>query len=224
MAVLLPLYILVFSIMYLTYHSTKYVKQFPWIKLSVSLGFILIATYSAVLSQEYALFFRMLPAFILAALGDLLLGFAHTRNDYYGREFMLGVGSFLTAHIIFYLALTTIVPAQVVDFVLPLGVMALILFLSQNKNLALDKMKIPAIIYSFFVGLLFSKSLMIILSAGVTIPHMLILTGSFLFLTSDLVLLFLNFHIAPPKCLAFINLSTYYAGLALLGLSLYPFA
>ena len=101
--------------------------------------------------------------------------------------------------------------------------MGLVYFISRGKNVNLGMMKVPGIIYSFFVGLLFSKSLMIVIYSGAAISHILILTGSFLFLASDLILLFLNFHAAPPKWLAFANLSTYYAGIALLGLSLYPF-
>ncbi len=223
MAALLIIYVIVFSIMYSTYNSRKYSRQFPWVKLTTSLCFIAIAAYCAGRSLHYTLFFRMLPAFLLAAAGDFLLGVAHSRNDYYGKEFSLGVGSFLLTHLFFYFALTAILPAQIEDFIIPVAVMFGVFFISKNKNLRLGKMKLPCIAYSFFVGLLFSKGLMIVLAAGFSIPNFLILAGSFLFLTSDLVLLFLNFHIAPPKCLAFVNLSTYYAAMALLGISLYPF-
>jgi len=223
MIALLLLYVLLFCIMYYTFHAPKYRRQFPFIKLSVSLCFVAIAVLSAVLSRQYPLLFRMLPAFLLAALGDFLLGLARSKDDFHGIDFLLGVGAFLAAHISFYLAFITIVPVHAVDFIIPLFVSGAVILLSRSRNINLDNMKFPGIIYSFFVGLLFSKALMIVVFAGVSAPHLLILTGSFLFLASDLVLLFLNFHVSPPKCLAFVNLSTYYMGIALLGLSLYPF-
>ena len=223
MVALLVIYAFLFSVMYYMYNPPKYSKPFPWVKLSTSLCFVLIATYSAILSEQYSMFYRLLPAFLLAALGDWLLGLAHSNNDSNSKEFLIGTCSFLAAHIVFYVALVSIDAVRVIDFILPFCVMGLVFFISRSKNVNLGTMKIPGIIYSFFVGLLFSKGLMIILFSGVTVPHLLILTGSFLFLISDMILLFLNFHIAPPKWLAFANLSTYYTALALLGLSLYPF-
>jgi len=223
MPVLLILYVFLFGVTYYMYSPPKYSKPFPWVKFSTSLCFILIAAYSAFLSQYYSMFYKMLPAFILAALDDLLLGLAHSKNNSNSKEFLIGTFSFLAAHIVFYAALTFIYPVHLIDFVIPIGVMGLVYFISLRKNVNLGIMKIPGIIYSFFVGLLFSKSLMIVIYSGAAVSHILILTGSFLFLASDLILVFLNFHIAPPKWLAFANLSTYYAGIALLGLSLYPF-
>ena len=220
---ILIIYVLLFSVTYYMYYPPKYDKSYPWFKFATSLGFILTATYSAILSNDFQMFYRMLPAFILAASGDLLLGLAHSKHDYYSKEFLSGTCAFLAAHIVFYAALTSIDAPRLIDFVLPVIVMGVIYLISRSKNVRLGRMKIPAIVYSFFVGLLFSKSLMIILYSGRTIPHLLILIGSFLFLTSDIILLFLNYHIAPPKWLAFGNLSTYYAGIVLLGLSLYPF-
>jgi len=67
MPVLLILYVFLFGMTYNMYSPPKYSKPFPWVKFSTSLCFILIATYSAFLSQYYSMFYKMLPAFILAA-------------------------------------------------------------------------------------------------------------------------------------------------------------
>jgi uncharacterized membrane protein YhhN len=165
----------------------------------------------------------MVPAFLLAALGDFLLGLAHSKDSSDSRTFLAGTLSFLTAHILFYAALTSIDPLRPIDFAIPPVVMAIVILISNGKNVSLGKMKIPGIIYSFFVGLLFSKGVMILLFQGIGTAHLLIFSGSFLFLVSDMILIFLYFHKSPPKCLAFANLSTYYAAMALLGLSMYPF-
>jgi uncharacterized membrane protein required for colicin V production len=85
-------------------------------------------------------------------------------------------------------------------------------------------MKLPGYIYSYFVGLLFSKALLIFLRQGASPQTVLILTGSAFFLVSDLILMFMNFHRKPARCLTFLNLSFYYGGMLLLSLSLYPFA
>lgn len=223
MAALLIFYVLLFIIMYRIYKPAKYQKVFPWIKLATSLCFILIALYSAFLSRQYPMFLRMIPAFVLAALGDWLLGVAHSKNDSFSKEFLTGTCSFLMAHVVFYAALTSIDRVRAVDFIIPLAVMGLVFLTSRSRNVRLGKMKIPGIIYSFFVGLLFSKGILIVIYTGVSTSNILILIGSALFLISDYILIFLNFHVAPPKWLAFANLSTYYAAMALLGLSLYPF-
>ena len=221
MPALLILYTILLCTTNYMYYPPKYNKFFPWIKFTTSLCFIVIAVYSAFLSRQYLILYRMLPAFIFAALGDLLLGLAHSKHNYQGREFLMGTCSFLAAHILFYAALTSIDGVRLTDFILPLGVMGIVFIISQSKNVVLGKMQIPGVVYSFFVGLLFSKGLMIFLYSGAAVPNLLILAGAFLFLISDMILLFLNFHVAPPKWLAYANLSTYYVGIALLGLSLY---
>ena len=79
---ILIIYVLLFSVTYYMYYPPKYDKSYPWFKFATSLGFILTATYSAILSNDFQMFYRMLPAFILAASGDLLLGLAHSKHDY----------------------------------------------------------------------------------------------------------------------------------------------
>lgn len=220
---LILLYVLMFALMYSSHGSPRFQKQFPWLKLATSLCFVAIASYSAFLGSSRELYFRMLPAFLLAALGDLLLGLARNKQDFRGREFLAGACAFSAAHVIFFLSLCTLVPAMPWDFLIPLALMAAVFLLSKRKRMHLGRMKFPGIFYAFFVGLLFSKALMVNVFAEVSAQNILLLIGSGLFLASDLDLLFLNFHEAPPKPLLFVNLSTYYAGMALLGLSLYPF-
>lgn len=223
MPALYSAYLLLFVITYRIHDDPAYVKIFPWIKLSTSLCFIAAAMICAY-GGDPALLYRMLPGFVLAALGDFLLGLATAKRDFYGCEFLIGVCSFAAAHVAFYAAFTYLDRPGITDFILPLAVTGIVILLSRSKNITLGRMKLPGYIYSYFVGLLFSKALLIFLHRGTSPQTVLILSGSMLFLVSDLILLFMNFHRKPPKCLTLLNLSFYYGGMLLLGLALVPFA
>ncbi len=222
MAALYSLYLLLFVVTYRTRDEARYARIFPWIKLSTSLCFIAAAILSAY-GTDPALLYRMLPGFVLAASGDFLLGLATAKRDCRGREFLIGTCSFAAAHVAFYAAFTYLDRPRAADFVIPLAITGLVILLSRNKNITLGRMKLPGYIYSYFVGLLFSKALLIFIHKDISAQTALILTGSVLFLVSDLILMFMNFHRKPPRCLTFLNLSTYYGAMLLLGLCLYPF-
>jgi len=222
MAAIYSLYLLLFVVTYRIRDEARYAKIFPWIKLSTSLCFIAAAIFCAY-GGDAVLLCRMLPGFVLAALGDFLLGLATAKRDFYGREFLIGTCSFAAAHVAFYAAFTYLDRPRIADFIIPLVMTGLVILLSRSKNITLGRMKLPGYIYSYFVGLLFSKALLIFISKGASPQTALILTGSTLFLVSDLILLFMNFHRKPARCLTLLNLSFYYGAMLLLGLCLYPF-
>ena len=222
MAAIYSLYLLLFVVTYRIRDEARYAKIFPWIKLSTSLCFIAAAIFCAY-GGDTALLYRMLPGFVLAALGDFLLGLATAKRDFYGREFLIGTCSFAAAHVAFYAALAWLDRPRIADFIIPLTMTGLVILLSQSRNITLGRMKLPGYMYSYFVGLLFSKALIVFIYTGTSALTALILAGSTLFLVSDLILLFMNFHRNPPRCLTFLNLSFYYGAMLLLGLCLYPF-
>ena len=222
MAAIYSLYLLLFVVTYRIRDEARYAKIFPWIKLSTSLCFIAAAILCAY-GGDTALLYRMLPGFVLAALGDFLLGLATAKRDFYGREFLIGTCSFAAAHVAFYAALAWLDRPRIADFIIPLTMTGLVILLSQSRNITLGRMKLPGYMYSYFVGLLFSKALIVFIYTGTSALTTLILAGSTLFLVSDLILLFMNFHRNPPRCLTFLNLSFYYGAMLLLGLCLYPF-
>ena len=222
MAAIYSLYLLLFVVTYRIRDEARYAKIFPWIKLSTSLCFIAAAIFCAY-GGDAAFLYRMLPGFVLAALGDFLLGLATAKRDFYGREFLIGTCSFAAAHVAFYAALAWLDRPRIADFIIPLTMTGLVILLSQSRNITLGRMKLPGYMYSYFVGLLFSKALIVFIYTGTSALTTLILAGSTLFLVSDLILLFMNFHRNPPRCLTFLNLSFYYGAMLLLGLCLYPF-
>jgi len=188
-----------------------------------SLCFVGIACYAAILGGLPPLFFFLLPGFWFAVTGDYLLGIAHTREDYKGKEFIAGAVMFMLAHAAFYLAFSTIQNMSPLDFVLPVLFSAGMIFVLRSKSFSLGKMLIPGLVYTFFVALLLSKGAMLVLRGGGSAQNLLILAGGLLFLISDGVLLFMYFHISPKKNLGVVNLGTYYSAMALLGLCIYPF-
>ena len=98
------------------------------------------------------------------------------------------------------------------------------LFLLQGENFAMGRMRIPGLLYSFFVALLVSKGVLLLLENGLSIRYALVLCGGIFFLISDLILLFMYFHVpSSKKPLGAANLATYYLAMGLLALSLYPF-
>lgn len=205
------------------YGSKNGRSRYTFFKLMTSLCFVGIACYSAILGGLPALFFFLLPGFWFAVAGDYLLGIAHTREDYTGKEFLSGAVMFMMAHAAFYFALSTIQDIRLTDFVFPVLFSAVMFFVLRSKSFSLGKMLIPGMVYTVFVALLLSKGVMIIFFNGTSVSNFLILAGGLLFLISDGVLLFMYFHTVPKKNLGALNLATYYGAMAMLGLCVYPF-
>jgi len=217
------LYIVLVVITCFLYGSKNGRSRYTFFKVMTSLCFVGIACYSAILGGLPELFFFLLPGFWFAVAGDYLLGIAHTREDYKGKEFIAGAVMFMLAHVAFYVALSTIQDVSPLDFVLPAVFSSVMFFVLQHKPFVLGKMLIPGLVYTFFVALLLSKGAMLVIFEGHGVRNLLILAGGLLFLISDGVLLFMYFHITPKKNLGALNLGTYYSAMALLGLCIYPF-
>lgn len=218
------LYIVLVGITCFLYGSKKGRSRYPFFKLMSSLCFVGIACYSAILGGLPALFLFLLPGFWFAVAGDYLLGIAHTKENYKGKEFIAGAVMFMFAHAAFYFALSTIQDIGLKDFAIPVIFSAVMLFVLRRKPFSLGKMLIPGIVYSFFVALLLSKGVMLVIFGGSSPRNLLIFFGGLLFLISDGVLLFMYFHFSPKKNLGAVNLGTYYSAMAMLGLCIYPFS
>lgn len=217
------LYLVLVGITCFLYGSKNSRNRYTFFKLMTSLCFVGIACYAAILGGLPILFFFLLPGFWFAVAGDYLLGIAHTREDYRGKEFLSGAIMFMFAHAAFYIALSTIQDIGVKDFVFPLVFSAVMFFVLRSKSFSLGKMLIPGMAYAFFVALLLSKGAMLVIFDGSGVRNLLILAGGVLFLISDGVLLFMYFHISPKKNLGAVNLGTYYSAMVMLGLCIYPF-
>lgn len=206
-------------------HSSEKLRaRYAFFKLLTSLCFVAIALVAGFKGEFESLFFYLLPGFWFAVAGDYLLGLAHTDRNYKGKRFLLGAASFMLAHICFYLAYSARNGIQWADFLFPFMFTAVMFFFLRGENFALGRMRIPGLLYSFFVALLVSKGAMLLIENGFSIRYALVFCGGVFFMISDMILLFMYFHIpSSRKRLGAANLATYYLAMGLLGLSLYPF-
>ncbi len=98
-----------------------------------------------------------------------------------------------------------------------LGVM-LTLWMEKRPGMNTGKLKFEILIYSYFVTLLLTKTIFMLikeLSAGT----LMLAIGAGLFLISDVLLLFLNFYKKRFMTLHVLNLITYYYGIFLMAAS-----
>ncbi|MBN1891462.1 MAG: hypothetical protein JW780_01670 [Clostridiales bacterium] len=204
--------------------SEKFRGRYAFFKLLTSLCFVAIALFAGFKSDFQPLFFYLLPGFWFAVAGDYMLGLAHMDRNYKGKRFLLGAAAFMLAHISFYLAYSAANGFLWADFVFPLLFTIFMFFFMRGEKFSLGRMRIPGLMYSFFVALLVSKGVLLMVENGVSVRNFLILCGGVFFLISDMILLFMYFHVpSSKKPLGAANLATYYLAMGLLGMSLYPF-
>lgn len=220
MLLLYVMYLGFFAFLLYTYSTPAKKKNYPWVKLCTSLLFVVIGVVSAVHSSRYDMLLLMLPALLLSAAGDVVLAFARIRERFSGKEMLAGILCFAAAHIFFYATFSLVFPPSVFDFLLPLLVVATIGSFIKGRRIRIGKMWLPALIYAYFVGLLAAKGVISVIQFGPSAGSILLLIGGMLFLVSDFLLFFMNFHTDPPKNLIYFNLSTYYLAAVLLASSL----
>lgn len=159
---------------------------------------------------------------VLCFAGDVLLGLANVRAAYFGHYFAAGAASFCAAHALFCVLFASQASVSPLCFALPAVLTAALCLCARDKRrFRLRRMKVPAVVYSFFVGLM--CSLGVSLAFSTPGPHgFLCAVGGFLFLLSDITLLFLYFYHKKRAVLRAVNLVTYYAGMFCLALTAWP--
>lgn len=212
------LYALIFAALIGTCYHQPYQKYHPAVKFLNSLGFIFAAVYAGVVSGHTTFMLQMLPGFMLCLLGDVLLAFEDVRKS--EKLFLGGLISFLTAHIAFLIVLCRISGVTWLDFVFPVLMVGIAFGLTKMENMDTKGMRLPVIVYAFFVSMLFSKAVLMGVAGGFGTREILLSAGAFLFLLSDLLLLFICFYQKKVYLNRFFNLFTYYTGLLLLAFSI----
>jgi uncharacterized membrane protein YhhN len=214
---LFGIYTIPFGLLMVTLHVSTYEKYYRVAKFLSSAAFIGVALYASFVSGQSTHFMQLLPALLLCLLGDILLGFYHHTKD--RKFFMAGLGTFLTGHIVFVLAFSQLQRLQMTDFILPTLALLLTVGLTGLKDMDTGRMKPLVYVYSFFVALLFSKAihLMVFLPSLKTV---ILCIGSGLFMISDAIILFLYFYKKKHWAVHTANLATYYYGMFFIALSL----
>ena len=211
------LYVVIFSFLITTCYHPKWKHRHILIKTLASLGFIWIATIASYYSHNFSFYYSMLPGFVLCLLGDISLAFNDRKRTQ--QTFLLGLGSFLIAHILFLTAFYRLLPFSWTDLIFP-ALMILVTFaITRLKKMDVQDMLAYVLIYSFFVSALCGKGVSIAIT-NLTNQSILLGVGSFLFLISDLIILFLFFYKTKYISGRFWNLLTYYSALLCLALSI----
>lgn len=209
--------------------SRRFFKYYPASKTAASAGFLVLAPAAWFAGQSNvpaAAFAVCMAALLLCAAGDILLGFANLRGGSQGSLFKLGVVAFGLAHLVFCALYYTESRFYLLDLLPPLLCVAITFFFEKCKLLRLRRMRIPALCYSFLVGLMVTKAVGLTACDGLYDQrHLLLAVGSVLFIISDIILVFMYFgtHLTDRRrhILRFFNLSTYYIGVLLIALSLF---
>lgn len=217
MKILFLLYTLFFTALIVTSYKKPFKKYYTLIKFLTSFLFIVIATYGMFISKNTDFYFNMLPPLLMCLLGDVLLGLSNDKKS--KNLFLSGLFSFLTAHILFILGFNSINSLSLCDFILPLLIVLITFKLCNIKKMNVQNMRYYILIYSFFVSLLFFKSVNLVF-VTTSMKTLLLCVGSFLFFISDTIILFLYFYEHKHHLTCFFNLLTYYYGMFLIALSI----
>lgn len=211
------------------YHK-PWQQYYPLAKALASAGFLLVALAhglprlaprASVLLPGAALsgpgwLGGLMACLALCAAGDVLLGLANRHAGFFSRYFLAGAACFTAAHMGFCALFARFGGrAYPWELLLPMALVGLAALAARaRRRFRLRRMAGVALVYSFFVGMMCAKALVLGLRAGLP----LLAAGGVLFLASDCVLLFLYFYYRPRRAFRAANLLTYYLGMLCLAL------
>lgn len=201
-------------------YSRRHFHRYAAAKTAASAAFLITAAAGFMSRGSFGTQGALLAAgLVLCFAGDVLLGLANVRAAYFGPFFASGAASFCAAHAVFcvlFASQQTLSPAH---FVLPVLLTAVLAVCARDtRRFRLRRMKVPALVYTFFVGLMCSLGVSLYLVRGGALGALSAVGGA-LFLVSDAVLLFLYFYHKKRAVLRAANLITYYLGMLCLALT-----
>lgn len=192
-------------------------KNYVLMKTLTSILFLLIGLFAYHVTDD-SFYLACLPGFILCFLGDVLLALAHEiDNRLKNPQFVLGVGSFLLAHVFFCCQFLLLLDWQIKwPTVISLIMVGITISCTLNPKYDYGSNKIPSIIYSFFVGLLCGLGLQLLMENPDNGMAVALGIGSVCFLASDYALSLKYFRIEKPRFLGLFVLVAYYGAMWLL--------
>lgn len=192
-------------------------KYYVPVKTMASIAFICLAVFCGVTGNHLGMMAQMMPAFVMCLCGDVFLGFYNgVKNK---KLFLGGVATFMLGHICFIGVFVRMQRLSWIDFLFPICAIGITVLVTYAKKMFLGKLRPYVYTYSFFVAMLFSKSLHIMTEAP-TAQTICLAIGATLFLISDFLILFLYFYDKRPWSTHGWNLATYYYGMFFLAVSL----
>ena len=193
-----------------------YKKHYVFTKTEQSAAFLLVFLVAAGVSGDMRNLWRMLPAFVCCFAGDVLLAFYNKVRE--KKIFLSGLVAFLLGHLFFIRWLNRMQSITITDVVIPAMAVLLMFFVTGMGCFHTGRLRPCILVYSFFIAYLFAKSMHIALC----LPdwyHSICAVGSFLFMISDISILFLYFYKNRNRRIHLFNLTTYYMGIFLLAVS-----
>lgn len=188
-----------------------YATETILLKSAASLFFVLAAFCGYIRCRENRVFSRLiLLAVICCMAGDVFLAL-----DSSGLLFVFGVISFAAAHVLFSIAFCQISPVKKADIVATLVILMAFLLLLPLGNFDFKGLFPILVLYAAIISFMVVKALSLWQYRNYNVFSIkLLMFGGFLFLVSDLVLLFWLFGIDAAKEVQSLNWVLYYSSQA----------
>ncbi len=216
-AILFLLYSVPVALLLFVLIRKTYRKYYIPCKMICSAAYLALGFYCAYQGSHVRFFYCMLPGYILCFCGDAFLGIYNRSSN--KKFLMTGLFSFLFGHVVFVTSFWVLQELSLFDFAFPVVFVLITVWITNQKSMFLGKLKPYVYLYSFFVSMMFGKSVLLVLEV-ISMQRVLLACGATLFLISDYMILFLYFYKHRAWCVHGINVTTYYYGMFLLALSL----
>ncbi len=200
--------------------SKKYGFQMKMLCAFLYLTTGIIATVSFNSITTYSL--MILGTLVLGVLGDFFLSY---KEDKY---FPFGVVFFALGHIVYSVSFLLVGEMRAIDYIVPILILTVIMFIPIaciiKVKLNLGKMQIPVLIYSVFLLFSFASGIakgILAVKSGNLYFALCLISGSVLFVISDLLLGLKTGGIKMPKILIHTVTYTYFPAQTLFALSIF---
>ncbi len=190
-------------------------------KTIASLFFLVVCISSYLYSKNsFSYFILLLIGLFFSFLGDIFLGIQSKNKESLGKQFILGVVSFSLTHIFYIASFSYIHPFSIKDLFLSFIMLFLVItFLRSKNDFDFQGFFILSCMYACIISLMFCKCISTCLFLGKSASSIILITGSSLFVISDIILSFIVFGKNHTKYLTIFNLMTYYIGQILIASS-----
>jgi uncharacterized membrane protein YhhN len=210
---------LVLASCFMYYEYKKLYKTAVLLKALASLSFILFGLLSATQCNDPVFARRIIIGLILGGIADVLLNLRFVFPNRGKKIFLVGILVFLSGHLLYLAALIPYSTSLVLWLGIGTVLTVLVLLWIFSKITVAMAFKIFGILYIGAIMLMNSVAAGILINTHST-HSVVFFIGALLFLISDIVLILNTFGPKQKQKLRVTNLSLYYVGQLLIGLSL----
>lgn len=219
---LIPLILgIIFEAIFIVFEYRKKPETALILKSCASFMFIVLGIICYLQTSNIIFGIMILIGLVFGALGDVCLNLRNVLEKQKDRIFIMGIAAFLLGHL-FYIATLIICDAKALYIAIPMAAVlsAIILYFTLKNIDVPKKLKIFGPIYIAIVIIMFSCATSLLILYPTNKAYLIFTAGAFLFMLSDIVLVFNLFGNKKVKALRAINLSTYYIGQLLIAISI----